>query len=84
MNMGYGLQIGSIDYGNTNGLYLNLYRSGVDSLFCLLADALENFAGGNLLVTGPNATASIWATYPTEGISKGIGFFDQASVERYK
>jgi hypothetical protein len=40
-------------------------------------DALQNFTGGNLLVVGENATASIWATYPTEGISNGIGFVDQ-------
>jgi hypothetical protein len=43
----------------------------------LNVDALQNFTGGNLLVVGENATASIWATYPTEGISNGIGFVDQ-------
>ena len=40
-------------------------------------DALQNFTGGNFSVVGPNATAGIWATYPSEGISNGIGFVDQ-------
>ena len=40
-------------------------------------DALQNFTGGDLSVTGANATAGIWSTYPAAGISQGNGFGDQ-------
>ena len=42
-----------------------------------IADALYNFTDGNFKVLGPNATAGIWSTYPTEGISQGNGVGDQ-------
>ena len=38
------------------------------SLF-LFPDALTDLVGDEYLVTGENATAGIWATYPTQGIS---------------
>ncbi|KAM3613778.1 uncharacterized protein V6R79_004958 [Siganus canaliculatus] len=49
--------------------------SGV--VFVLYYDAIMNFSGGVLTVYGPNETASIFATYPTEYLSLGSSFFDQ-------
>lgn len=37
------------------------------------------FSGGVLTVYGPNETASIFATYPSEYISLGRSFLDQVS-----
>ena len=47
----------------------------VRSLF--FVDALKNYTNGNMNVFGPNATAGIYSTYPTDGISQGNGFGDQ-------
>lgn len=44
------------------------------------ADALQNYTGGNLTVTGPKETASIFATYPAPYLSLNNGFLDQVSV----
>lgn len=41
------------------------------------ADALQNYTGGNLTVTGPKETASIFATYPAPYLSLKNGFLDQ-------
>lgn len=38
------------------------------------------FSGGVLTVYGPNETASIFATYPSEYLPLGGGFLDQVSV----
>ena len=38
-------------------------------LLFLFPDALTDLVGDEYLVTGENATAGIWATYPTQGIS---------------
>ena len=38
---------------------------------------MQNFTDGHFNVHGANATAGIWSTYPTEGISQGNGFGDQ-------
>ena len=51
-----------------------MLRFAIDAL---VPDALQNFTGGTYAVVGPNATAGIWATYPSAGISNGIGFVDQ-------
>ncbi|XP_006819081.1 aquaporin-9-like [Saccoglossus kowalevskii] len=40
-------------------------------------DALNDFDGGVRVVIGPNATASIWATYPQEYLSVGNAIWDQ-------
>ena len=37
--------------------------------YCFFSDALTDLVGDEYLVTGENATAGIWATYPTQGIS---------------
>jgi len=40
-------------------------------------EALDAFDGGIRAVTGPTATAGIWATYPQDYLSIGGGFIDQ-------
>ncbi|KAM7318415.1 hypothetical protein ACRRTK_023152 [Alexandromys fortis] len=41
------------------------------------SDALQHYTGGNLTVTGPKETASIFATYPSPYLSLNNGFLDQ-------
>jgi hypothetical protein len=43
-------------------------------------DALQNYTGGNLTVTGPKETASIFATYPAPYLSLNNGFLDQVGI----
>ncbi|XP_014396272.1 PREDICTED: aquaporin-10 isoform X1 [Myotis brandtii] len=45
--------------------------------YALYYDALQNYTGGNLTVTGPKETASIFATYPAPYLSLNNGFLDQ-------
>ncbi|XP_037018286.2 aquaporin-10 [Artibeus jamaicensis] len=45
--------------------------------YALYYDALQNYTGGNLTVTGPKETASIFATYPAAYLSVNNGFLDQ-------
>ncbi|KAG9355292.1 hypothetical protein JZ751_000130 [Albula glossodonta] len=40
-------------------------------------DAIMHFSSGQLMVTGPTATAGIFATYPAEYLSLWGGFMDQ-------
>ncbi|EGV98118.1 Aquaporin-10 [Cricetulus griseus] len=42
-----------------------------------VSDALQYYTGGNLTVTGPKETASIFATYPFPYLSLNNGFLDQ-------
>ncbi|MEQ2268678.1 hypothetical protein XENORESO_010580 [Xenotaenia resolanae] len=49
--------------------------SGV--VFGLYYDALMEYTGGNLAVTGENATANIFASYPAKHLSVLNGFVDQ-------
>lgn len=46
-----------------------------------VSDATMNFSGGVLTVYGPNETASIFATYPSEYLTLGRSFLDQVSGE---
>uniref|UniRef100_A0AAR2LME7 Aquaporin 10a n=1 Tax=Pygocentrus nattereri TaxID=42514 RepID=A0AAR2LME7_PYGNA len=46
-------------------------------VFVMYYDAIMNYGGGVLTVFGPNETASIFATYPTEGVSLQTNIFDQ-------
>ncbi|XP_006626763.2 aquaporin-3 [Lepisosteus oculatus] len=50
---------------------------GSGIIFGLYFDALWDFAGGDLLVTGTNATAGIFATYPSNHLTLINGLFDQ-------
>ncbi|XP_059195761.1 uncharacterized protein LOC131976653 [Centropristis striata] len=46
-------------------------------VYLVYYDAIMNFSGGVLTVYGPNETASIFATYPSEYITLGRSFLDQ-------
>ncbi|XP_068954251.1 aquaporin-9 [Petaurus breviceps papuanus] len=46
-------------------------------LFGVYYDALMSFAGGKLIITGENATAQIFATYPVQYLTVGNEFADQ-------
>ncbi|KAJ3597286.1 hypothetical protein NHX12_000814 [Muraenolepis orangiensis] len=46
-------------------------------VYLVYYDAIMEFSGGVLTVYGPNETASIFATYPSEYISLGRSFLDQ-------
>ena len=48
--------------------------------FLMSTDGLTSFAGDSRLIDGLNATAEIFSTFPTEGISQGIGFLDQVKL----
>ncbi|XP_061469330.1 aquaporin-3 [Rhineura floridana] len=50
---------------------------GAAIVFGLYFDAIWAFAGDQLLVTGPNSTAGIFATYPSGHLNTLNGFFDQ-------
>ncbi|XP_028649869.2 aquaporin-10-like [Erpetoichthys calabaricus] len=47
------------------------------TVFALYYDAIMNYSGGNLTVTGSQETASIFATYPSDYLSQANAFFDQ-------
>ncbi|XP_061676910.1 aquaporin-10a isoform X2 [Syngnathoides biaculeatus] len=49
--------------------------SGV--VYMVYYDAIMHFSGGVLTVYGPNETASIFATYPSEYVTLGRSFLDQ-------
>ncbi|XP_043856020.1 aquaporin-10 [Dromiciops gliroides] len=51
--------------------------SASGATYALYYDALQNYTGGNLTVTGPKETASIFATYPAPYLSLENGFLDQ-------
>ncbi|KAI4880951.1 hypothetical protein NFI96_019596 [Prochilodus magdalenae] len=46
-------------------------------VYVMYYDAIMNYSGGVLTVFGPNETASIFATYPAEGVSIQTNVFDQ-------
>ncbi|XP_056398711.1 aquaporin-3 isoform X1 [Hyla sarda] len=50
---------------------------GAGIVYGLYYDAIWYFANDQLYVTGPNGTAGIFATYPTEHLTLMNGFFDQ-------
>lgn len=50
---------------------------GAGIVFGLYFDAIWAFGGNQLFVTGPNGTAGIFATYPSEHLNSVNGFFDQ-------
>ncbi|XP_061117955.1 aquaporin-7 isoform X2 [Conger conger] len=47
------------------------------TVFSLYYDALVHYCGGNFTVSGPRATAGIFATYPAPYLSIPAGFLDQ-------
>jgi glycerol uptake facilitator-like aquaporin len=46
-------------------------------IYVVYLDALNNYDGGIRRTTGLNATAGIWATYPSDNLSVLGGFLDQ-------
>ncbi|XP_077149909.1 aquaporin-3-like [Ranitomeya variabilis] len=50
---------------------------GACLVFALYFDALHVYSGGNWTVYGPQATAGIFASYPSEHLSIANGFLDQ-------
>ncbi|XP_006112528.1 aquaporin-9 isoform X3 [Pelodiscus sinensis] len=50
---------------------------GAAAVFGVYYDAFMNYSGGELIVTGSNATAHIFATYPAPHLSLISGFADQ-------
>ncbi|MBV94382.1 Phospholipid-transporting ATPase ID, partial [Eschrichtius robustus] len=73
----------AVTSGGTKGNFFTMFLAG--SLGVRLAiyvsgnvsDALQNYTGGNLTVTGPKETASIFVTYPVPYLSLSNGFLDQ-------
>ncbi|XP_029357241.1 aquaporin-7 isoform X2 [Echeneis naucrates] len=47
------------------------------TIYAVYYDAIHDYCGGNLTVTGVNATAGIFATYPAPYLSLLAGFIDQ-------
>ncbi|XP_056586943.1 aquaporin-7 [Triplophysa dalaica] len=47
------------------------------TVFFIYYDAIHHYCGGNFTVSGPKATAGIFATYPAPYLSIYAGFFDQ-------
>ncbi|XP_016043540.1 aquaporin-3 isoform X2 [Erinaceus europaeus] len=50
---------------------------GAGIVFGLYYDAIWDFANNELIVSGPNGTAGIFATYPSGHLDMVNGFFDQ-------
>ncbi|KRX92759.1 Aquaporin-9 [Trichinella pseudospiralis] len=59
-------------FGQYSGAFI-----GSSIVLLIYTDAINTFDMGNRLVTGPNATAGIFATYPSDHISTAGSFFDQ-------
>lgn len=47
---------------------------------CLFTDAIMDFTGGHLTVSGATATAGIFSTYPADYLSLWGGVVDQVSI----
>ncbi|KAG7476545.1 hypothetical protein MATL_G00084010 [Megalops atlanticus] len=51
--------------------------SAAGTIYSLYYDAIFHYCGGNFTVSGPKATAGIFATYPAPYLSIPAGFLDQ-------
>ncbi|KAM4690087.1 aquaporin-10-like isoform 1-T1 [Rhinophrynus dorsalis] len=51
--------------------------TGAAAAFALYYDAIQNYTGGNLTVSGPRETASIFCSYPAPYLSISNGVLDQ-------
>lgn len=58
------------------GQYVGSFLAAV-VCYLVYMDALSNYDGGLRQVTGPNATAGIWSTYPQDYVSTWTGLGDQ-------
>lgn len=59
--------------------FMEIWRSA-SSCWLFSTDAFMEYSDGKLEVTGPNATAQIFATYPAPYLSLVNGFADQVSA----
>lgn len=64
------------DSGSKMCIFLEIANISVhpDAMF---ADAIQAYSGGELMVTGPTATAGIFSTYPADYLSVWGGIADQ-------
>ncbi|XP_048212834.1 aquaporin-10 isoform X2 [Perognathus longimembris pacificus] len=73
----------AVTSGETKGNFFTMFLCGSLSVTIAIyvagnvSDALQNYTGGDLTVTGPKETASIFATYPAPYLSLNNGFLDQ-------
>ena len=58
------------------GQYLGAFL-GSSLVLLTYKDALNHFSGGKYVVSGENATAGIFVTFPAEGVSNLGGAIDQ-------
>lgn len=56
-------------------------RASVFSMLFPYTEAIYDYCGGNLTVTGVKATAGIFATYPAPYLSLLAGFIDQVAMK---
>lgn len=56
-------------------------RASVFSMLFPYTEAIYDYCGGNLTVTGVKATAGIFATYPASYLSLLAGFIDQVAIK---
>ncbi|KAL1776219.1 aquaporin-7 [Sigmodon hispidus] len=54
--------------------------SAAATIYLLFHSAIDRYAGGDLLVTGPRSTAGIFATYLPEHMTLWLGFVDEVFV----
>ncbi|XP_015985801.1 aquaporin-7 isoform X3 [Rousettus aegyptiacus] len=61
------------------GQFLGSFLAAV-TIYCLFYTAIISFSGGHLTVTGPTATANIFATYLPDHMTLWRGFLDEVIV----
>ncbi|XP_051498840.1 aquaporin-7-like isoform X4 [Apus apus] len=61
------------------GQFLGSFTAAA-AVFALYYDALHDYSNGNFTVTGPNATASIFSTYPAPHVSLLGSIFTEAHL----
>lgn len=62
-------------------LLATVHLKTVLSMLFPYAEAIHDYCGGNLTVTGAKATAGIFATYPAPYLSLLAGFIDQVAMK---
>lgn len=84
-HMNAAVSLSSCVYGTLQWRFLPLYVGAqfvgsflaAATVYAVYYEAIQNYCGGNLTVTGPRATAGIFATYPAPYLSITGGFIDQ-------